>query len=165
MNTRPDTCVVLVSGGAGYIGSHVSHVLKHAGFTPVVVDSLVNGNLWATRGASAFRKGDIGDADFIRAVCDEVRPMAAIHFAAFIEVGESVKKPEKYFTNNRDKAKVFFDTLAKGASGTSSFPAPPPFTAQLRIARQFPRPVRRGRSIPTANRSWKPRLTFARSKM
>ncbi|MGA7674124.1 MAG: UDP-glucose 4-epimerase GalE [Rhizomicrobium sp.] len=113
MNTRPDTCVVLVSGGAGYIGSHVSHVLKHAGFTPVVVDSLVNGNLWATRGASAFRKGDIGDADFIRAVCDEVRPMAAIHFAAFIEVGESVKKPEKYFTNNRDKAKVFFDTLAE----------------------------------------------------
>jgi UDP-glucose 4-epimerase len=110
---QPDSGVVLVSGGAGYIGSHVSHVLKLAGFTPVIVDSLVNGYLWATRGASAFRQGDIGDADFIRAVCDEVRPMAALHFAAFIEVGESVQNPEKFFTNNRDKAKIFFDTLAQ----------------------------------------------------
>ena len=110
---QPDSGVVLVSGGAGYIGSHVSHVLKHAGFSPVVVDSLVNGYRWATRGASAFRQGDIGDAQFIRAVCQEFRPMAAMHFAAFIEVGESVQKPEKYFTNNRDKAKIFFDTLAE----------------------------------------------------
>ena len=112
---RPDSGVILVSGGAGYIGSHVAHVLKLAGFTPVIVDNLVNGHLWATRRASAFRQGDIGDAGFIRAVCDEVRPLAAIHFAAFIEVGESVKQPEKYFTNNRDKAKVFFDTLAQRA--------------------------------------------------
>jgi len=110
---QPDSGVVLVSGGAGYIGSHVTHVLKQAGFTPVVVDNLVNGNLWATHVASAFRQGDIGDADFIRAVCKEVSPMAALHFAAFIEVGESVKDPQKYFTNNRDKAKVFFDTIAK----------------------------------------------------
>jgi UDP-glucose-4-epimerase GalE len=113
MNTQPDSGVVLVSGGAGYIGSHVSHVLKLAGFSPVVVDNLVTGNLWATRGASAFRQGDIGDAAFIGAICDECKPMAAIHFAAFIEVGESVKKPEKYFTNNRDKAKIFFNTLAE----------------------------------------------------
>lgn len=110
---RPDSGVVLVSGGAGYIGSHVTHVLKLAGFTPVVVDNLLNGNLWATRSASAFRQGDIGDAGFIRAICDEVRPMAAMHFAAFIEVGESVKEPGKYFTNNRDKAKIFFNTLAE----------------------------------------------------
>jgi len=113
MNTQPDSGVILVSGGAGYIGSHVSHVLKLAGFAPVIVDNLVNGNRWATRGACAFRQGDIGDAAFVRAVCAEVRPMAAIHFAAFIEVGESVENPKKYFTNNRDKAKIFFDTLAK----------------------------------------------------
>jgi UDP-glucose 4-epimerase len=103
--------VVLVSGGAGYIGSHVCHVLKSAGFTPVVVDSLVNGNAWAAQKASAFRCGDIGDAAFIRSVCAEFHPLAALHFAAFIEVGESVQNPEKYFRNNRDKAKIFFDTI------------------------------------------------------
>ena len=108
-----DRGAVLVSGGAGYIGSHVSHVLKLAGYRPVVVDNLVNGNLWAALKASAFRQGDIGDAAFIRGVCDEFTPVAAIHFAAFIEVGESVQNPEKYFTNNRDKAKIFFDALGE----------------------------------------------------
>ncbi|MDE2110160.1 MAG: UDP-glucose 4-epimerase GalE [Alphaproteobacteria bacterium] len=118
---RPESGVVFVSGGAGYIGSHTAQVLTRAGFLPVVIDSLVNGNLWATRGAHAFRKGDIGDADFIRAVCDEFRPVAALHFAAFIEVGESVKKPAEYFVNNRDKAKVFFDTLAAQGVGNIVF--------------------------------------------
>ncbi len=108
----PNSGAVLVSGGAGYIGSHVTHLLQQAGFVPVVVDSLVSGNRWAADKASAFRQGDIGDAAFIAAVCSEFQPVAALHFAAFIEVGESVKKPEKYFTNNRDKAKIFFDTLA-----------------------------------------------------
>lgn len=108
----PNLGAVLVSGGAGYIGSHVTHLLQQAGFVPVVVDSLVSGNRWAADKASAFRQGDIGDAAFIAAVCSEFQPVAALHFAAFIEVGESVKKPEKYFSNNRDKAKIFFDTLA-----------------------------------------------------
>lgn len=104
--------VVLVSGGAGYIGSHVCHVLKGNGFTPVVIDSLVNGNAWAADKSGPFRKGDVGDEAFVRSVCEEFHPVAALHFAAFIEVGESVKKPEKYFTNNRDKAKRFFNTIA-----------------------------------------------------
>ncbi len=104
--------VVLVSGGAGYIGSHVVHVLQQSGFMPVVLDSLVNGNLWAAEKADAFRQGDIGDAAFVRAACEEFKPVAALHFAAFIEVGESVKNPQKYFVNNRDKAKIFFDTIA-----------------------------------------------------
>ena len=109
---QPSSGAVLVSGGAGYIGSHVAHALQRAGFVPIVVDSLVSGNRWAADQAGAFRQGDIGDAAFIAEVCDEFAPVAALHFAAFIEVGESVQKPEKYFTNNRDKAKIFFDTLA-----------------------------------------------------
>lgn len=108
-----DSKVVLVSGGAGYIGSHVAHLLKSSGFTPVVIDSLVNGNKWAAEKSGPFRQGDVGDADFVRAVCAEFKPVAALHFAAFIEVGESVKNPEKYFTNNRDKAKIFFNTIAE----------------------------------------------------
>jgi UDP-glucose 4-epimerase len=115
MNTIADPGVILVSGGAGYIGSHVTLALKQAGFQPVILDSLVNGNAWATSAALAFRKGDIGDAPFVQAVCREFKPVAALHFAAFIEVGESVEQPQKYFANNRDKAKIFFDTLAANA--------------------------------------------------
>ncbi len=113
MNTQPEPNAILVSGGAGYIGSHVTHALKQAGFAPVVLDSLVKGNLWATKHAAAFRPGAVGDAAFVRSVCDEFRPVAALHFAAFIEVGESVEKPDLYFTNNRDKAKIFFEVLAE----------------------------------------------------
>jgi UDP-glucose-4-epimerase GalE len=104
---------VLVSGGAGYIGSHVTYALQQRGFMPVVIDSLVTGNSWATRYAASFRQADIGDAAAVNAVCEEFRPVAALHFAAFIEVGESVSNPRKYFSNNRDKAKIFFDVLSR----------------------------------------------------
>jgi UDP-glucose-4-epimerase GalE len=101
---------ILVSGGAGYIGSHAAYALKQAGYAPVVIDNLSTGNAWAASGA-AFEKGDISDEKFVRNVCQAYRPEAALHFAAFIEVGESVQNPAKYFDNNRDKAKRFFDVL------------------------------------------------------
>lgn len=101
---------ILISGGAGYIGSHAAYALKHAGYAPVVLDDLSTGNTWAT-GFGTFEKGDIGDTAFVRAVCEKCQPVAAMHFAAFIEVGESVQKPEKYLVNNRDKASRFFDAL------------------------------------------------------
>ncbi len=111
MSNKP---AILVSGGAGYIGSHTALALMEKDYTPVVVDNLVTGHEWATK-FGPFRKGDIGDAIFIRAVCQEFKPAALIHFAAFIEVGESVKDPEKYFKNNTDKAGTLFDTvLANG---------------------------------------------------
>jgi UDP-glucose-4-epimerase GalE len=109
MNTRK---TVLVSGGAGYIGSHVTYALKQRGFTPIVIDSLVTGNGWATRHADSFHQADIADVAAVKALCQTHRPVAALHFAAFIEVGESVSNPQKYFSNNRDKAKIFFETLA-----------------------------------------------------
>lgn len=108
----PEGSTILVSGGAGYIGSHASYALRQAGYLPVVMDNLVTGNPWAMAfGESEI--GDIGDGDFVRAVCKKYRPVAAMHFAAFIEVGESVKNPTKYFTNNFDKASRFFKTLAE----------------------------------------------------
>lgn len=102
---------VLVSGGAGYIGSHAAYILKHAGYEPVIIDSLSTGNAWATS-YGVFKHGNIGDIDFVRTVCETYKPVAAMHFAAFIEVGESVKNPAKYFDNNRDKAATFFSTLS-----------------------------------------------------
>lgn len=104
---------VLVSGGAGYIGSHVTHALRQRGFSPIVLDSLVTGNAWAARPAAMFHQADIADAAAVRELCRKFRPIAALHFAAFIEVGESVSNPQKYFSNNRDKAKILFETLSE----------------------------------------------------
>jgi UDP-glucose-4-epimerase GalE len=101
---------VLISGGAGYIGSHAAYLLKQAGYEPVVIDSLFTGNAWAAA-FGPFEQGDVGNVEFVRAVCEKYKPIAAMHFAAFIEVGESVKNPAKYYENNRDKAALFFKTL------------------------------------------------------
>jgi len=108
---------VLISGGAGYIGSHAAYVLKQTGHEPVIIDNLSTGNAWAAA-HGVFEQGDIGDSDFVRMVCEKYRPVAAMHFAAFIEVGESVQNPAKYFDNNRDKATRFFKTLS--ASGVKN---------------------------------------------
>lgn len=105
---------ILISGGAGYIGSHAAYCLRQAGYVPVIVDNLSTGHEWAANG-HVFERGDIGDEAFVRQVCAKHEPVAALHFAAFIEVGESVQNPAKYFENNRDRASVFFRTL--GAAG------------------------------------------------
>ncbi len=102
---------ILISGGAGYIGRHAAYVLKQTGYEPVIIDNLATGNTWATS-FGAFEQGDIGDTAFVRSVCEKYRPVAALHFAAFSQVGESVKNPAKYFDNNRDKAQRFFTTLS-----------------------------------------------------
>ena len=114
-----DSNSVLVSGGAGYIGSHVVHVLRQNGFTPVVLDNLSNGNRFAVRGD--FVEGDVANTALVRSLCRDFRPVAALHFAAFIEVGESVVDPQKYFSNNRDKSRIFFDTLAAEGVGRIVF--------------------------------------------
>lgn len=105
---------VLVTGGAGYIGSHTACALAKAGHTPIVFDSLVNGHAWAVK-FGPFVQGDIGDEQAVARVCQEHQPQALIHFAAFIEVGESVAQPEKYIENNFNKASRLFDVaLANG---------------------------------------------------
>ncbi len=95
MNDR----VVLVTGGAGYIGSHVSKALACANYLPVVYDNLINGHEWAVKWGP-LERGDILD----RARLDEVfirhRPVAVLHFAAFAYVGESVAHPDRYYWNN-----------------------------------------------------------------
>ncbi|MDD3371528.1 MAG: UDP-glucose 4-epimerase GalE [Alphaproteobacteria bacterium] len=105
---------ILIPGGAGYIGSHAAYLLKQKGYEPVVIDDLSMGNAWAAS-FGPFEQGDVGDTDFVRGVCEKYKPVAAMYFAAFIEVGESVQYPQKYFENNRDKASRFFKTA--NASG------------------------------------------------
>lgn len=72
---------ILVSGGAGYIGSHAAYVLKRSGYEPVVVDNLSSGNAWAAS-FGAFEQGAVEDCDFVRNVCERHSPAAALHFAA-----------------------------------------------------------------------------------
>ena len=90
---------ILVTGGAGYIGSHACKALAAAGYTPISVDNLVYGHRWAVRWGP-LEVGDIGDRAFIDGVLERYRPSAVLHFAAYAYVGESVEHPGKYYRNN-----------------------------------------------------------------
>jgi UDP-glucose-4-epimerase GalE len=90
---------ILVTGGAGYIGSHACKALAAGGFEPVTYDNLSRGNRWAVKWGP-LETGDIGDQARLRAVLDQHQPAAVIHFAAFAYVGESVDNPNLYYQNN-----------------------------------------------------------------
>jgi UDP-arabinose 4-epimerase len=90
---------VLVTGGAGYIGSHACKALARAGYNPVTYDSLVYGHEWAVRWGP-FEQGDILDRARLDEAFERHRPGAVMHFAAFAYVGESVENPGKYYRNN-----------------------------------------------------------------
>lgn len=90
---------ILVTGGAGYIGSHTSKLLKRAGHTPIVFDNLSNGWAeWVKFGPFAF--GDIRDEEALFQALKGFRADAVIHFAAKAYVEESTRLPEEYFDNN-----------------------------------------------------------------
>lgn len=91
--------MILITGGAGYIGSHVNKLLSNEGFETLVFDSLVTGHKDLVKWGK-FIKGDLNNPDEIRKVFSENKIEAVLHFAAFIEVGESVRDPEKYYFNN-----------------------------------------------------------------
>ncbi|MDY7010135.1 MAG: UDP-glucose 4-epimerase GalE [Planctomycetota bacterium] len=90
---------VLITGGAGYIGSHLIDVLSSAGHNCTVYDNLINGHAQAV-GDAKLIVGDISDTPSLTAAMRENDTDAVIHLAAFIEAGESVERPEKYFRNN-----------------------------------------------------------------
>lgn len=90
---------ILVAGGAGYIGSHVCRALAADGFRPVCFDNLSTGHEWAVRWGPLVR-GDIRDAAALDAVFREHRPVAVMHFAANIEVGEGERRPLDFWDNN-----------------------------------------------------------------
>lgn len=90
---------VLVTGGAGYIGSHTAKALARAGHEPVVFDNLSTGHRWAVRWGPLV-EGDLADKALISRVLDLYKIDAVIHFAASSNVGESMQNPRKYFRNN-----------------------------------------------------------------
>lgn len=90
---------VLVTGGAGYIGSHACKALAAAGYTPVTYDNFTSGHEWAVKWGP-LERGDILDRERLGQVLSAYRPAAVMHFAAFAYVGESVTDPAKYYRNN-----------------------------------------------------------------
>lgn len=90
---------VLVTGGAGYVGSHTCKALAGAGYTPVVFDSLENGHRWAVKWGPLV-EADLRDLAAVEQAMTEYKPVAVLHFAGYIEAGESMTKPAKYYANN-----------------------------------------------------------------
>ena len=102
---------ILVTGGAGYIGSHTALELIRAGYDVVVVDSLVTGYRNAIPKKARFYEGDIRDFAFLDSLFKTESIDAIVHFAAFSLVGESVKNPLKYYENNIYGTKVLLDAM------------------------------------------------------
>ncbi len=103
---------VLVTGGAGYIGSHVCKALHAAGWSPVVYDSLENGHREAVRWGPLVQ-ADLGDTEALRRAFDAYRPQAVMHFAAYAYVGESMTQPGRYFRNNTAYALNLLDAMVR----------------------------------------------------
>ena len=90
---------VIVTGGAGYIGSHACKALAQAGFVPVTYDNLVTGWEDAVK-FGPFENGDLLDRARLDEVFEAYKPVAVMHFAALSQVGESMSEPAKYWRNN-----------------------------------------------------------------
>ena len=114
------TTTILVTGGAGYIGSHVCKALAEAGHRPVCFDTLEKGHEWAVRWG-ALERGDIGDVLRLDEVLRRHRPSAVIHLAGYIEVGESVGQPERYLHNNATKSNVLIEASLRHGVDTLVF--------------------------------------------
>lgn len=103
--------MILVTGGAGYIGSTTSKFLLEQGEQVVILDSLVKSNKTQIPEGALFYEGDISDTSLVTDIISKHNIEACLHFAAFIEVGESVTNPYKYFYNNTFKSMMLFNTL------------------------------------------------------
>jgi UDP-glucose-4-epimerase GalE len=113
-----DTRAVLVTGGAGYIGSHACKALAQAGYRVVAFDNLVAGHRAAVKWGELV-EGDITDRGAVLDALTRHRIFAVMHFAAFLDVGESVREPAKYYRNNVVGALSVLDAMA--SAGVTRF--------------------------------------------
>ena len=103
---------ILVVGGAGYIGSHMVRYLQDAGYEVIVLDDLSTGERKAVGGA-VFVEGSLGDSELLDTIFSDHQIDAVMHFAAYIQVGESVENPAKYYQNNVVNTLVLLDAMIK----------------------------------------------------
>jgi UDP-glucose 4-epimerase len=107
LKKRPN---LLITGGAGYIGSHSVKEAKKFGFNPITYDNLSMGHLWAVQDG-IFVKGDLADRASLIRVFRRYKPVAVMHFASHISVGESVTDPQKYYRDNLGNAMNLFSVM------------------------------------------------------
>lgn len=105
---------ILVTGGAGYIGSHAVLALADAGWPVVVIDNLVTGFRWAVDARATFVEGDIADATLVARIIAEHGIGAIMHFAGSVVVPESVTDPLKYYDNNTAKSRSLIGSAVAG---------------------------------------------------
>lgn len=101
---------ILVTGGAGYIGSHTAAAIEKSGHIPIILDNLSAGHKWAV-GSKTFVEADLSDRLSIQRAIKQHNIEAVIHFAAHAYVGESVKDPRKYFQNNAVNSLNLLDVM------------------------------------------------------
>jgi UDP-arabinose 4-epimerase len=111
---------ILVTGGAGYVGSHVCKALAAAGYTPVVYDNLSRGHRDFAKWGP-FELGDIRDGDRLDGVIEAHRPHAAVHLAALAYVAESIADPLAYYDNNVGGSLTLLKALVRGGVGLIVF--------------------------------------------
>ena len=111
---------VLVTGGAGFIGSHTVLALQEAGHQTVVVDNLGNGHRDAVL-AGEFHNFDIRDTSELAALITRSGVEAVVHFAAFIEAGVSVREPLRFFDNNVGGSVSLLEAMRQTGLGTLVF--------------------------------------------
>lgn len=114
---RP-TSVVLVTGGAGYVGSHSAKALGRAGYRVVIFDNLSAGHREAARGAPLI-EGDVRDVDAVRHAIRDSGATAVMHFAALLDVAQSMRNPAAYYRNNIDGSLATLEAMV--AEGCRQF--------------------------------------------
>lgn len=107
----PEKLNVLVTGGAGYIGSHAVLALLDSGHRPVVIDNLVTGFRWAVPDGIEFYEGNIADSQLMSRIIEDERFDAVMHFAGSVVVPESVDNPLKYYQNNTANSRSLIENL------------------------------------------------------
>jgi UDP-glucose 4-epimerase len=108
---------IFVTGGAGYIGSATAEALLKAGHSVTIYDSLVTGYRAAVPGTARFIHADLADSDVLRAALDSEKFDAVMHFAAFIEAGESMRDPGKFFKNNLVNSLALMEMAVRAGVG------------------------------------------------
>ena len=103
--------MILITGGAGFIGSHVTLRLQELGYQTLVLDNLSYGNRRAVLDG-LFIEGNFGDRALLDQIFKNYPIRAVFHFAAYIDVGESVQHPQKYFKNNVENTRVLLEAMA-----------------------------------------------------